>query len=485
MSDEIELKLELTSDDADKIEKSPPLKDAAQAVLLQAAYFDTAAHDLHKAGMLLRIRQSGDKRVQTVKVAGAHAAGLFARSEWEVPVADNVPVLDDSTPIRALLGENTDHVAPVFEVNVERKTWLIHDEDAIIEVALDRGKVEASGRNTPICEIELELKQGSPALLFALAHRIDAIAPVRIGVLSKADRGYHLLGPAKTAFKQAPTALGRDMDAAQTFQAIAQSCIQQFRLNENILREQRIPDALHQIRVSLRRLRSAFSIFRNVVRDDATDRLRDDLRWLAGEMGDARNLDVLLTQAEPGPLRDRLLAAREDAYERAENSLSSQRCRSLMLDLVEWLIAGEWLTLPATQELRSQPAAEFSAAALDRLRRRVRKDGRNLAELHDDARHEVRKDAKKLRYAAEFFGGLFDDSHQKRRRKTFLKVLEDFQDKLGLLNDMATAPEVFAQLGIANMPETEALLTKDRKKRLLNDAAEAYDDLMDARRFWR
>lgn len=485
MADEIELKLELTADGADAIAASGLLPGDPDIAAQRSIYFDTPAQDLAKAGLSLRIRRSGKKRIQTVKADGASASGLFVRSEWECAVKDDTPILDDTTPIRALLGKKANSIAPVFEVKIERHAWIISEGETRIELVLDRGEAVVGDRQVPICEIELELKNGDPAALFALARRIDAVAAVRLGVLTKAQRGYRLGGPAATMFKAEPVTLASDLTAAQAFQHIVQSCLRQFRLNEDVLMVDRNAGALHQARVSLRRLRSAFSIFKPVIGGEEGARLREELGWLSSELGDARNLDVLLTRAKPGALHDRIAAAREAAYDRVEQTFASARARALMLDLAEWTATGDWLNAADTTDERHRPARTFAVTALDRFRRKVKKDGRDFVHADDEARHEVRKDAKKLRYAAEFFTSLFDGNRETRRYKLFIAALEDLQDHLGALNDLATAPLVLETLGIADDPDASKLLAKGKRKALLNAAADAHDELVDTKQFWR
>lgn len=186
-----------------------------------------------------------------------------------------------------LIGDAVEDLAPAFEVSVDRHIWDIHEGGAIIEVALDRGDVVAGDRRSSICELELELKGGDPAGLFAFARKVDAAAPVRLGVLAKAERGYALLGPAATVFKAERVVLTPDMTAAQAFQHIVHTCLRQFRLNERLLAEGHRTEPLHQARVALRRLRACFSIFNALTADDQTAaRLRDELRWLASELGE-------------------------------------------------------------------------------------------------------------------------------------------------------------------------------------------------------
>lgn len=92
--DEIELKLDLTPDDADALEASDVLEGAPDIAKQRSIYFDTPDHALSKMGFSLRIRRSGKKRTQTIKADGVSAAGLFARAEWERPVRGEVPILD-------------------------------------------------------------------------------------------------------------------------------------------------------------------------------------------------------------------------------------------------------------------------------------------------------------------------------------------------------------------------------------------------------
>ena len=110
------------------------------------------------------------------------------------------------------------------------------------------------------------------------------------------------------------------------------------------------------------------------------------------------------------------------------------------------------------------------------------KGGNNLIDADDETRHEVRIAAKKLRYAAEFFGSLYTGGKACRQHRRFLDAIETLQDLLGELNDMVTGPDVLAKLGIdATLPHSG----KRRRKRLLEMAEEAHDALMKAKRFWR
>ncbi|WP_327436670.1 CHAD domain-containing protein [Sinorhizobium meliloti] len=91
--------------------------------------------------------------------------------------------------------------------------------------------------------------------------------------------------------------------------------------------------------------------------------------------------------------------------------------------------------------------------------------------------------AKKLRYAAEFFGPLYANKRETKRRNRFLVAMEGLQDQLGSL--LATAPDMLSKLDLTNMAGAEDLFSADDKERLLHDAVDAHDAFVDTRRFWR
>jgi triphosphatase len=477
--EEVELKLELSSEAADALDVARLFGAAQDIVRQRAVYFDTPEHDLANQGLSLRIRRVGRKRVQTVKLDAGAAAGLFARQEWECGVKDDHPVLDSSNPIVGLLKDRIGDLAPVFTIENERQLWRLDG----VEIAVDRGHIIAGERESFFCEVELEQKSGDLAALFALSRQIAKVAPVRLGVLSKAERGYRLLGPLPGATKAEPIVLAPDMAAAWAFQVIVRSCIRQFRLNEPLILGNQDPEAMHQARVALRRLRSAFSIHRVMLTDERSAALVDEVRWLAGVLGEARDLDVLVERSCEGSLREQLIEARADAYAKAVRSLLAARSRTLLLDLAEWLAVGEWRRRPDAGA-RNLSVREVASAALDRYRHKVRKAGRTLEQVDDPARHEVRKAAKKLHYTADFFASLFVQKHELRRHRKFLQALKNLQHQLGDLNDLATGPALLARLDLADYPQAPALFRKKDKQHLLAAAAKSHDVLIHAKRFW-
>lgn len=479
---ETELKLELRRADIERLLGSDLLGEPADSIRHDSTYFDTGDHRLRTAGFSLRIHRSGGQSVQTVKATGP-GASLFARSEWETSITRDMPVFDHSTPLLNEFGPVAADLSPQFEISIHRRVWSLTEDGSNIEAVIDTGHVDAWDRQTSILELKLELKDGTARDLFTFARKIEAVASFKFAVLSKAERGYRLLEAQLSVYKAEPIELEPGSSVTEAFQAIAASCFRQFRLNETLLLERKNSAALHQARVALRRLRLAISLFTPNFTDDTAKRMLDEFRWLAGVLGEARNLDVLTAQAYE--LRDRLVEAGTAAYADVEDALSSFRARALMVDFNEWLQCGGYLAPAAVLEAPRSSATDFACEAMDRLRRKLKKRGRNLAGRKDENRHEARKNAKKLRYAAEFFGSLFAGKRAARRYKRFIDAVEKLQDQLGALNDLATGPDVLDKYGLRDHPEADRLVSHADKSALIHKAQDALDDVLDAKRFWK
>ncbi|KUM25380.1 hypothetical protein AU467_04340 [Mesorhizobium loti] len=145
---------------------------------------------------------------------------------------------------------------------------------------------------------------------------------------------------------------------------------------------------------------------------------------------------------------------------------------------------GDWRT-QADETLYEQPSTDFAAAVFDKLWKKVTKGGNNLIDADDETRHKVRIAAKKLRYAAEFFEPLFKSKAQAKRHRRFIEAMKDLQDQLGSLNDVATAPDMLAALGLSDVAGAKDLSSAEDKCKLIEDAAEAHRAFVDTRRFWR
>jgi CHAD domain-containing protein len=204
------------------------------------------------------------------------------------------------------------------------------------------------------------------------------------------------------------------------------------------------------MRVGLRRLRAAMSFFKELLPDGETTQIKSELKWLLGELGPARDLDVLISESvEPlqhekadgaalAALERDLKQRRRTGFERAKAAVASDRYRATVLDTALWIAGGGWskTSAPLIAGRRGRCIADFAAEELACRDRKVVKRVKKLEKLAPHRRHKLRIAVKKLRYADEFFGSLYDRSAAKRCLKCHGKALKRVQSALGKLNDM-------------------------------------------------
>ena len=513
---EIEVKLELPPASVPELKTIPLLRSPgknAKSETQVSLYFDTGKHKLRKKGLMLRVRRVGNRYVQTIKATGN--ARLFERDEWESDIAGETPDLRlaRDTALEPLLSNKfCRQLKPVFETRVSRTTYPIADGKRSVALTLDEGRIEAGRRSEPLCEIELELKRGEESELFELARVLSRAVPVQLALKSKADRGYELLeDKEKGAAKSAPIALAAGTSTRDGFRVIGRACLKQVVGNEPALLAGD-PDGVHQMRVGLRRLRAAMSLFGDILRDPETDELKRELRWLSRELAPARELHVLETRVV-APVKRRhsraagvsslsrdLAEQRAAALARAQEAVRSARFRGLTLEIAAWLETGLW-TRPKDERMRDRGDAPIEDSAVEQLTRRfkkIRKRGRKLAQLDAARRHKLRIQAKKVRYASEFFAGLFPRKRASKRRKKFLSALGRVQDCLGDLNDIAVHEDRITAIARGGRrgrrrrnPKrafAAGLLTGHEDARLdlvMKTATDAYARLAKLKPFWR
>ena len=509
---EIEVKLELAPANLPDLKKIPLLRTVKRkpnSATQVSVYFDTNGQKLRKKGLMLRVRREGRHYTQTIKATAN--AGTFQRDEWEAEIAGHDPNLDEAngTALEPVLTKKLRRaLKPVFETRVRRTTYPLVNNGRAIELTVDRGTIETGKRSLPLCEIELELKRGNAAELFDVAHELTQALPARLAVKSKSERGYEILdGRQELPVKAAAVDLHAGVSAREAFKTVAFACLKQVINNEPAL-IRGDPEGVHQMRVGLRRLRAAMSLFAALLRDPQTAAIKSELQWLGGELGPARELEVLVNRVVAPMKRQRrrwrgmpslsheFAERRDAALSRAQAAVQSARFRVLTLDVAAWLEAGLW-TSPQDDLVRDRgdlPIEQFAFEQLARRWRKVRKKGRVLERLDARSRHKLRIQTKKLRYAAEFFATLFSTKRALKRRKQFLPALERFQDGLGDLNDIAVHEKRIAAMGARrrrsnpNRVFAAGLLTgreDARKDAALTAATDAFADLAKVKPFWR
>jgi len=446
---ETELKFLIIGEDLKKVMLLPAFKAAlpgAHRGRIDTIYFDTPDRDLWKRGFILRIRKAGQSLIQSVK---QETPSSIERGEWERETACAAPDLAaiGRTPLAHLIRKHRlgASLRPTFEVHVERMSFMLDDGGAQIEVAIDQGDIEAAGGKLAVCELELELKRGDQAALFDLARAISSQGPLHLSFISKAERGHRLAQRIwGCSAKSSKPRLGVDMTCRQAFQAICQSCLHDFMLNEASFATSDRVEAIHQGRIAIRRLRAAITLFKPMVLDDAYARMHDELKWLAGLLGAARDLDVLAERmpepAEGGALpaglqafADRIEAKRRRFHKAVLEGAQDERARTLLVDIVAWIEDGQWRKQPS--DLPDAALTSFIGRRLKKRLKSLMRQGANLADLGPEARHRVRIEAKKLRYMGEFFVDVPGVAVSPKLLKRFVQTLGELQTTLGEMHD--------------------------------------------------
>lgn len=494
---EIELKLELASGAAEDL-LAHPLLDKAQPLLkqsgqLHAVYFDTDDHALHREGISLRVRRRNGKAIQTIKAEGPNKGIAMDRGEWETPVNGELDLsAATDTPLENLIADEDllASIKPAFTVVTERSAFEAKFDGAVIEVALDRAKAFAGDKAVTFSEIELELRQGKAGALFALARRLSEAAPLRLSTVAKSERGYRLLDEGVLRpVRAGKIKLPKDATSAEAFQVIARSCLAQMVENEVLVRITQEPDALHQMRVGLRRLRAAISLFRaQLLTDSESAEISSNLRWAGQALGAARDLDVFIERlrsmddAVPDPAQmEEIERRRTEAYRNLLETLESRRFMDVILQTAAWIEAGAWVTSGEGRKFaRQHPALDFAEAELSRRFKRIRKLAKHLRDISDEERHELRIRVKKLRYGTEFFASLFNSGKAQKRRKAFSSLLAELQEHLGDLNDLAVGGSLAMYL-----PAISPKRLERQREKLLDKSEASLRALSKADPFWR
>ncbi|WP_162180416.1 CYTH and CHAD domain-containing protein [Methylocapsa aurea] len=431
---------------------------------LRSVYFDTPAGDLRKQRMVLRVRTIRASHVIGLKWAGPLADGPFSRGEIEV----RAPGLDPDIALfdAEIAGEVSRIIdgRPLeqkFETRIRRRVRQLDLGRAQVEVAFDDGFIIAGDRKQPLTEVELELKGGEEGPLYELALQVAAALPLRLDMMSKAERGFMLAAgdrpmPVRAAALRYPEEATLD-DAVEIVTA---SALGQFAANWPALTETRDPESIHQMRVALRRLRSALAFFNRALPCAEFELFRGEAKRIASAFGPARNWDAFLDLVEKGPLthhpRDEsftaLLTAAEDrrlaAYAIAQGVIADPATTRFVLNLRAFVARRAWRSGLSGAELPrlTEPAKRFAAETLERLHKRALKRGRGLLEMPPEERHQLRIALKNLRYAAEFFSVLFGGGAKSR---PYIRAVAQLQDGLGAYNDEASAAQLLQDLDAA------------------------------------
>ncbi len=415
---------------------------------LDATYFDTADLRLARAAIALRRRTGGvddgwhlkmaktlDERIEVHRAIG--------RDPDEVPQALNDLVL---SRVRS---------RPLVPIATLRTHRVVHHllgpgDTRLVEVADDRVTGETGSAVSAWREVEVELVDGDREVLAAAAERLEEAGATRSGSSSKLARLLDL----RADEDDAPE-IGADSTAgAVLLSYLSEQAAALTALDPSVRVD--VEDAVHKMRVAVRRTRSALATYRRLLDRDVTDPLRDELKWLGGVLGPVRDAEVMRDHlreeaaAQPrsaviGPVTRRidrtLVDQHREAHKKAVVEMRSDRYLRL-LDALDAIAGGSALK-----------GKRVDRSARKQLPKAVRKAfGRMLgyvaqaraaasAEEADRLLHEVRKAAKRVRYAAESVRPVFGSD-----ANDLAKTMEQLQDVLGEHQDSVVVRDLLRRL---------------------------------------
>lgn len=290
----------------------------------------------------------------------------------------------------------------------------------------------------------------------------------------------HHAGELIVAAAAAPIVLTRDLTTTEALEIIVRSCGLQVLGHVEPLLTNRDPQALHDMRIGIRRLRAALSLLRRPLGDgEKLAWVSTEARDLASPLGHARDLDVAVGahgERLTGSPRRKLLDLREGAYDEVQAVVSSDRWLDLSTHIDRFLrrLHDEVPVDP--------PIADAAGEALDRRLGRVTRHGEHLARSGATQRHKVRIEAKKLRYGAQFFSSLYAVPSDAAAAagspaEDFAHSVAALQDALGDLRDVQMTRHLLELVG-ATAPDVDTVPFVER-------AIDAHADIVARDAFWR
>jgi len=503
-------------------------KLGAASTRLLALYFDTSDRALVQARVALRLRKEGRRWIQTLKMPGDHA---LARIEINHPRPG--PELDLSlyagTPAEAVMSRLGKSLTVCYETNILRLYKQVRTRKGLVEIAFDRGSLRAGDLTLPVSEIEFELVRGDVEAIFAIGQRWLDRYPLIMDMRSKAERGDRLAQTsaalasiADDTSPETPEArqkiiqdfwsprgakgvkLAPDLSLRGALSAITTECLDQIVRNAAFLAEVDTLDIcragtaehIHQLRVGIRRLRSAWSLFSGLpVLPPET--IRQEVKVHFAALGTSRDDDVLrdalmpiLTKAGLPPIELGVTISSDEAHtlvtSHAFQSWLLNTLKTCVLPPPPTAVAASVVTdLPSASIAVQHPPEKAANVIVNRLRKwhkRISRDGLQFKKLDIDSQHELRKRAKRLRYGLQFAESLLPSG----RLKAYRKRLSVVQDILGDMNDLVVAKERFESLRETQPGAWFACGWITSRLSALNDeAAAALAQLAKSDQFWK
>lgn len=431
--------------------------EAAQS-LLDATYFDTADAALARHNVTLRRRTGGEDAGWHLKLP----AGGDERTEVRLPLGRATRTVPTALArqVRAITRDRRlVAIATLHTTRVERHlkdsggaVLATVADDTVVGQRLHDGDAEV----TTWREVEVELLGGDRAFLDVVSQRLRAAGLTPSGSTSKLAR---VLGdsPSPRSVAMVDASRGAERAAAGTVVlAYLHEHLDQLVTCDRGVRSGE-PDAVHDMRVAVRRLRATLATYQPLLQRERTDPVREELKWLGAVLGRARDAEVLRQR-----IRDLIAAQSADLDQGPAGAhLDSElddRHRGAMADLMTALDGDRYLRLldalddllvdPPLTAQGAAPAREQLPALVGRAAKRVDRAARAIGDdpspqARDQGLHEVRKRVKSARYAAESAIPLAG-----KQAKRLANRMESLQDVLGEHQDSVSAQALLLQLSV-------------------------------------
>ena len=467
---------------AGRLSRHPAIAGArggrARGAAEELIWLDSAAGSLAEHGLALEQSPRGLRRVlRTMPEAGQPWLPGSPAETVKAPAHQDGPMV----PVAAFSGR--------------RSLIPLTLPEGTVQAVLLAGKLRAVADETPAARLLLE---GAPEAVLALANQLAADLPLLPPRAALAEEGRALArGEAPRARRRGPPNLA---DAATVEEALLGAIGHLLEVMLHFAPACRLgagPEGVHQMRVGLRRLRSVLKVFRPAAGCPALQEFDAGLKALADRLGPARDWDVFLgglgskvAEALPGDKRIAALlkaaeARRLAAYAALRAELDGTGFRHLVLAGLGLLLQRPWREAAEEERLArlEESLPDFAAALLDKRWHKLCSEGEDIEGHSAEALHEVRLEAKRLRYAAELFAPLWPGKATRR----FQKRLSALQEELGIANDTAVARSLVASLG-GSVPAWAVGVVEGFATARVGDARSralgAWDDLMVAGPSW-
>ena len=425
---------------------------------LQASYFDTPDAALAKSGIVVRLRKEGRRWVQTAK---GPTADLLERLEHNVVISPQspgvVPTPDLSrhhgtavgNAIAKALGLQARQSRPslslIYATDIKRVATQIVCNGSVIEMALDQGCVFSGGDSQPICELEVELKQGSPSDAVTLARQWCTNHGLWMSTITKSMKGQRLDQKAALAdtTSAVPVKFLRQAAGHEMVSAVVAGCLSQMLPNMSELAGgSQHPDHIHQLRVGIRRLRTALRELgglTNAIDPTWEGALVQTFRTLGIHRDHSQLVLVLQPQLRAAGGPSMRLSDVSSNMADPGNAVRTPEFQDTVLGLISFVHRD----MPKSAD-KADALKKAISLRLEKLYKHALRDGQKFLTLDEVQQHSVRKRLKRLRYLIEFAALLFCSSKVNRMGA----ALKSVQDALGLYNDELMALQTWRALAI-------------------------------------